>query len=74
MPKTLRDQPLRDFGTTRQAAELLGINLKQVQRLCRDERIEFVRLGHDLLIYLPSLERYRETKSRRGRPPGKPSN
>jgi excisionase family DNA binding protein len=61
-------QDLSKYVTTRQAAELLGVNRFWIVRLLANEKIKGHKLGHDWIVFAPSLEKYRETKSKRGRP------
>ncbi|MBI5653993.1 MAG: helix-turn-helix domain-containing protein [Chloroflexi bacterium] len=59
---------LNQYVTTKQAAVLLGVVPDHVYRLLEGEKIQALRLGHEWLIYVPSLEKYQVTKSKRGRP------
>jgi excisionase family DNA binding protein len=60
---------LREYVTARQAARLLGVVTDHVYRLIDGGRIIGIRLGHEWLIYVPSVHQYLKTKSARGRPP-----
>ena len=56
--------------TTRQAAELMGVDQDHVTYLLKTEkRIEGIKLGRDWLVYAPSVQQYIDTKSPKGRPP-----
>lgn len=59
---------LTKYVTTSQAAEMLGVKKRQVQKLLREGKIRGMQLGHEWLTYSPSLEKYLGTKSKRGRP------
>jgi len=60
---------LTKYATTRQAAEMMGVVTDHVYRLIEGEKLKSVRLGHEWLIFVPSIEKYQQTKSKRGRPP-----
>jgi excisionase family DNA binding protein len=62
---------LANYVTTKRAADLLGVDRTQVARLVRDRRISGIKLGHDWLVYTPSLRAYHEAKSPGGRPPSR---
>ena len=62
---------LTKYVTTRQAAEMLGVNRFWVVRLLASEKIAGKKLGHDWLVFTPSLGRYLANKSKRGRPTSK---
>ncbi len=64
---------LSKYVTTKQAAERLGVVLDHVYRLIDGDKIKCIRLGHEWLIFAPSLEKYLQTKSKRGRPPSRAS-
>ncbi len=65
---------LTQYVTSKQAAEMMGVVTDHVYRLIEGEKLKTIRLGHEWLIYVPSIEKYRRTKSKRGRPPsGSPS-
>jgi hypothetical protein len=58
---------LSNYVTTARAAELLGVDPSQVARL-RDEDIQGFKPGHDWLVFVPSVSKYLQNKSKRGRP------
>jgi excisionase family DNA binding protein len=60
---------LTKYVTTRQAAEMMGVVTDHVYRLIEGDKLRSIRLGHEWLIYVPSIEKYQQTKSKRGRPP-----
>ena len=65
---------LNEYVTTRQAAELLGVNRFWIVRLIAAKKIKATKVGHNWLVFTPSLEIYLATKSKRGRPAsGKPT-
>ena len=59
---------LTKYVTTREAAEMLGVNRFWIVRLLADEKIKGRKPGHDWLVFAPSLEQYLANKSKRGRP------
>lgn len=59
---------LTQYVTTKEAGEMFGIDTSMLRRLLIDGRIQGKKLGHDWLVFLPSLKKYDETKSARGRP------
>jgi len=59
---------LDKYVTTKKAAEMLGVKQRRVQALLKDKKIDGKRLGHDWIVFSPSLEKYLKTKSKRGRP------
>lgn len=71
MPKTLTDDQVLElfksrFATSDEAAQLLGIVPGAVRRMAHD-RLGARRVGGTLVIARAEIERYRDTKSRRGR-------
>lgn len=60
---------LTQYVTTKQAAELMGVHYSQIALLLREHRIKGIKMGHDWLVFAPSLEKYTATKSPKGRPP-----
>lgn len=72
--QTTKDDEMKDltkYVTTREAAELLGVDSSRVRGLLLSDRIKGKKLGHDWLVFRPSLEKYFAHKSTRGRPPSK---
>jgi len=63
---------LRHYVTTMQGAKMLGVDPSQVARLVRDGKLKGIKLGHDWLVFAPSIEKYLETKSPKGRPTSRP--
>lgn len=73
---SLQDTPtdtesLSQYVTTLQAAEMLGVTRFQVIHLLTIKKITGIKWARDWLIYAPSVQKYLETKSRRGRPSSK---
>ncbi len=59
---------LTQYVTTSQAATMLGVDPSQVARLLRGGDLKGIKLGHDWLVFAPSIQKYFESKSKRGRP------
>ncbi len=59
---------LTKYVTTPQAAEMLGVTRFQVIHLLTIKKITGIKWARDWLIYVPSVQEYLGTKSRRGRP------
>lgn len=71
MPKILTDEQVfalfkSRFATSDEAAELLGIVPGAVRRMAHD-RLDAKRVGGTLVIARAEIERYRASKSPRGR-------
>ncbi len=62
---------LTQYVTTKQAAEMLGVDPSQAARLVRDGKVKGIKLGHDWLVFAPSIEHYLATKPPGGRPPSR---
>lgn len=63
---------LTQYVTTRQAAEMLGVAPDHVNHLIRVGKLRGNKLGGwSWLVYVPSVQKYLETKSDRGRPTSK---
>ena len=61
---------LSQYVNTEDAAKMLGVKKRNVQRLIKERRVKWIQPGgHDFLVFIPSIEKYLETKSKRGRPP-----
>lgn len=67
--ETPMSDSLSDYVTTKEAAELLGVDRTHINRLRIEGRIRGVQLGHEWLIFRPSLQEYFQNKA----PSGKPS-
>ena len=64
---------LSDYLTTRQAAELLGVDRTHINRLLIDGKLKGQKIGHNWMVFRPSLEEYQPPKELGGRPRlGKP--
>ncbi len=59
---------LTQYITTKQAAELMGVDQTHINRLLIEKRLKGFKWGHDWMIFKPSIEKYNETKSTKGRP------
>lgn len=58
-----------DLLSTEEAAEILGISVRHVQRLCRDKSLKFGRkIGSAWVITRAEVEAYQRTRRRPGRP------
>ncbi len=62
---------LTQYVTTRRVAEMLGVTADHIIRLLTADRSRGIKPGHDWMVYVRSIEKYRGTKSKRGRPPSK---
>ncbi len=62
---------LREYITTRQAADLLGLIVTSVNHLLYDGRLQGIKIGRDWFIYRPSIGNYLKTRSPKGRPSSK---
>jgi len=62
---------LTQYVTTKQAARILGVATEHVNRLLIEKKLKGLKLGYSWLVFVPSIQNYRETKSKRGRPPSK---
>jgi hypothetical protein len=56
------------YVTTAQVAEILGVVTDPVNRLLIGKKLKGVKLGYSWLVYIPSIAKYQQTKSKRGRP------
>lgn len=56
------------YLSTREAADLLGVDVSQVARLVKSGRIHGVKIGRDWTISRESVEEYYKTKSPKGQP------
>ena len=62
---------LANYVTTKQAAEMLGVGQNQIRSLLAKQKVQGIKLGHDWIVFSPSVEKYLRTKSSRGRPSSK---
>lgn len=62
---------LTKYVTTRQAAEMMGVVTEHINRLLIDGKLRGLKMGNAWLVYVPSIEKYRDTKSKRGHPPSR---
>ncbi len=64
---------LKDYCTTTEAAELLGIRVESVIRLIKEGRLNGDQIGKSWMVYKPSIEEYFYKKKPSGHPAsGKP--
>lgn len=49
-----------NMGTVKKAAEIYGLSLSYIRRLCKTGKIRYVNAGHMWLVNLDSLARYFE--------------
>ena len=59
---------LSKYVTAQQAANMLGVDDSNIRHLLLGGRIKGKKLGHVWIVYVPSIEKYNETKSTKGRP------
>lgn len=70
-PTTTPEPANRDFTqyvATKQAADMLGVDHQHVAHLLKAGKLKGIKLGHDWLVFLPSVHTYAKTKSPKGRP------
>lgn len=53
---------------TKQAAQMMGIGQEHIRQLLGRGKLRGIRLGHDWLVFSPSIETYLENRSPKGRP------
>jgi len=64
---------LKDYCTTREAADLLGIQVNTVNHLIARGKLEAQQVGRTWLVFKPSIEEYYRSKAPSGQPgSGKP--
>lgn len=54
---------LSDYITTKNAAELIGIDQSQVRRLCKTKKLQCLKLGSEWLVHRKSAECYIRSNS-----------
>ncbi|GIL15275.1 MAG: hypothetical protein BroJett039_04480 [Chloroflexota bacterium] len=59
---------LPNYVTTRQAADMLGVDISQATRLVKSGRIEGIQIGREWLVFKASVEKYFQTKAHSGKP------
>ncbi len=62
---------LTQYVTTEKAAELLGVSSNHVRLLLGRGKLMGTKLGHEWIVYVPSVAKYQEAKSPQGRPPSR---
>lgn len=60
------------YLSTREAADLLGVDVSQVARLVKSDRIHGIKIGRDWIVSRESVEEYFKTKSPKGQPSSHP--
>lgn len=64
---------LTKYVTVLQAAEIMGVGRIQASYLVKNKKLRGIKMGRGWLVYIPSIEKYLETKSKRGRPASRAS-
>lgn len=59
---------MTNYITTKQAADLLGVGQRHILHLLTIGKVKGIKLGHDWVVFAPSLSSYHKTKSPKGRP------
>ena len=59
---------LTQYVTTARAAEILGVKQDHIRKLLAMGKVKGIKLGHDWIVFVPSIEKYHDTKSPKGRP------
>jgi len=59
---------VKNFLTTKQVAEELGISVAQVCALCQREALSSIRVGRSYLIYPSSVKKYKTSDARKYAP------
>lgn len=59
---------LDNFVTAKQAAEIMGMNVRYVRRLCASDKLACVRFGKVYLVAKSAAEAYQRDPYGRGRP------
>ncbi len=63
---------LRQYITTLQASDLLGLLPTSINHLLSAGKLQGVKIGRDWFVYRPSIQAYLKRKSSKGRPSSKP--
>jgi excisionase family DNA binding protein len=61
-------EELPGFLSTRQAGERVGMHYSQIRKLLRDGKLKGIKVGHDWVVEVASLEHY---IAHSGRPGGR---
>jgi len=61
---------LTDYVGTRKASERAGMTQKHISHLLSVGRVQGHKLGHDWLVFVPSLDAYIANRPKRGLRPG----
>jgi len=59
---------LSKYLNTKRAAEMLGVKQDHIRKLLAQGKVKGIKVGHDWLVFVPSIEDYYGTKSSKGRP------
>jgi hypothetical protein len=59
---------LTQYVPTGQAARMLGVSSNHIRLLLGRGKLRGVKLGHEWIVFIPSIEKYRDSKSAKGRP------
>ncbi len=62
-------EPLKDYISTKEASKRYPLSASHLARLLQEGVIEGTKIGHDWLIYEPSLEKYLEKPRKPGPKP-----
>jgi len=62
--------PITDYISTKKASERVGISRSYLQYLLSVGRVQGHKLGHDWLVFVPSLDAYIANRPKRGLKPG----
>ncbi len=62
-------EPLKDYISTKEASKRYPLSASHLARLLQEEVIEGIKVGHDWLIYEPSLIEYLEKPRKPGPKP-----
>jgi excisionase family DNA binding protein len=62
--------PITDYISTAEASERAGVARTHIQYLLRVGRMQGHKIGHDWLVFVPSLDAYIANRPRRGLKPG----
>ena len=65
---------IQDYMTTRQASEHTGLSSAHIRRLLEYETVAGVKLGHDWLVEIASIDHYMANRPKPGPKPGRKRN
>ena len=58
--------PLKDYLSTRQAGEKYGLSKEHIARMLKAGKLQGKKIGHDWLVYEPSLKAYTKRMEKLG--------